>query len=290
MTNLVPSWYLKDFHVQWIDGIPYKLKTPFDFSFLSKYGKVFKVFDDQDFGNICFGIQSGDGKYFVKFAGAPTQRANVSQTEAVSRMKSTAKIYRDLAHPALANLISAEEFGGGYAMVFDWTDAECMGMQYPESRGKFMQMPTATRLHVFDDILDFHANVARRGYVAIDFYDGCIMYDFAVNRTIICDIELYEKMPYANKMGRMWGSSRFMSPEEFTLGEAIDEVTNVYAMGATAFELFGDNLDRCFEKWSISRELFDIAKKATSDERGHRQQSITQFITEWKAGMPCSAT
>ena len=152
-----------------------------------------------------------------------------------------------------------------------------------------MQMPTATRLRVLDDILDFHAHVARQGYVAIDFYDGGIMYDFAANRTILCDIEFYEKMPYVNKMGRMWGSGRFMSPEEFTLGATIDEVTNVYAMGATAFEFFGDNHDRCFEKWSLSRKLFDVAKKATSDDRNQRQQSIAQFMIEWKASIPCSA-
>lgn len=289
LDNPVPSWYLKDFYIQWADGIPYKLKSPFDFSFLSKYGRVFKIFDDQDSGNICFGVQNDSFKFFIKFAGAPTQRANVSPPEAIERMKATVPIYRDLAHPALANLISAEEIGGGYAMVFDWTDAECMGMQYSQSREKFMQMPTATRLRVLDDILEFHAHVARQGYVAIDFYDGGIMYDFAANRTILCDIEFYEKMPYVNKMGRMWGSGRFMSPEEFTLGATIDEVTNVYAMGATAFEFFGDNHDRCFEKWSLSRKLFDVAKKATSDDRNQRQQSIAQFMIEWKASIPCSA-
>jgi len=290
MQNPVPSWYRRDFHVQWADGIPYKLKASFNFSFLSKYGKVFKVFDDQDSGNICFGMQNNGGKFFMKFAGAPTQRANVGPHEAIERMKAAVPIYRDLVHPALANIISAEEIGGGYVMVFDWADAECMGMQYPQSREKFFQMPTATRLMVLDDILDFHAHVAQQGYVAIDFYNGCIMYDFATNRTILCDIELYEKVPYVNKVGRMCGSGRFMSPEEFMLGAAIDEVTNVYAMGATAFEFFGDNHDRCFEKWSLSRELFDVAKKATSDERGERQQSISQFITEWRASIPCFAT
>ena len=28
MQNPVPTWYLKDFHVQWTDGMPYKLKEP----------------------------------------------------------------------------------------------------------------------------------------------------------------------------------------------------------------------------------------------------------------------
>lgn len=40
----------------------------------------------------------------------------------------------------------------------------------------------------------------------------------------------------------------FDEPEEFTLGAVIDEVTNVYGMGATAFALFGGEKDRSFEK------------------------------------------
>ena len=52
MQNPVPTWYLKDFYVQWVDGIPYKLKAPFDFSFIGKYGKVFKVFDNQGSGRM----------------------------------------------------------------------------------------------------------------------------------------------------------------------------------------------------------------------------------------------
>ena len=28
----IPTWYLKDLYIQYIDGIPFKLKTPFDFS------------------------------------------------------------------------------------------------------------------------------------------------------------------------------------------------------------------------------------------------------------------
>lgn len=30
--------------------MPYKLKVPFDMSFIQQYGKVFKVYDDQDSG------------------------------------------------------------------------------------------------------------------------------------------------------------------------------------------------------------------------------------------------
>ena len=281
MSNPVPTWYLKDFYIQYIDDIPYKLKAPFDMSFLRRYGRVFKVYDDQDSGNICFGVRNGENRYFIKFAGAPTEQYLGTPEDAIARLRASVPMYQDLAHPNLIKLIKAEEVGCGFAAIFEWTDAECMGKQYPISRQKFLQMPHSIRLDVFDDILSFHAHVIDKGYVAIDFYDGSIMYDFSARKALICDIDFYSKMPYTNTMGRMWGSSRFMSPEEFQLGAAIDEITNVYLMGATAYTLFGD-CDRSPDKWQLSKELYNVALKAVSNERNKRQQSITQFIEEWK--------
>ena len=109
--------------------------------------------------------------------------------------------------------IKAEEVGGGYAAIFEWTDGACMGKTYPMSRKTFMQMPDSTKLEVFHDILAFHIHVVKQGYVAIDFYDGSIMYDFDIKKTLICDIDFYAKMPYINLVGRMWGSSHFILRE-----------------------------------------------------------------------------
>ena len=60
-------------------------------------------------------------------------------------------------------------------------------------------------------------------------------------------------------MGRLWGSSRFMSPEEFELNATIDERTNVFNMGAMAFSLLGGEKDRSFIKWEASKELYEVA-------------------------------
>ena len=239
MQKKIPSWYLKNFYIQYIDGLPFKLKSSFDFSFLQKYGQVFKVLDDQDSGNICFGTKTDDGKrFFVKFAGAPTDRSNISEKEAVANLKRTVSIYQDLTHPNLVKFLYAEEIGGGFAMIFEWIDADCMSRMYPLSYKKFEQLSTEEMRQIFQEILHFQAHVSKKGYVAIDFYDGSIMYDFQNKKTFICDIDFFEKKPYINNMGRLWGSTRFMSPEEFTLGSEIDEITNVYTMGATAFCLF----------------------------------------------------
>ena len=110
------------------------------------------------------------------------------------------------------------------------------------------------------------------------------MYDFQNGKTTICDIDLFRKQPCINDMGRMWGSSRFQSPEEYQLGAVIDEITNVYTLGATAFALFGE-YNRTRVKWQLSDKLFEIATRAVSDDRINRQQSIRQLTEEWEAAL-----
>ncbi|MDD4124853.1 MAG: phosphotransferase [Eubacteriales bacterium] len=281
MKTVIPKWYSEGFCIQYINGMPCKLKSPFDFGFLDRYGKVFKIFDDQDSGNICFGTEKDGKRYFIKFAGAPAERYNGDIRTAVDRLKNAVRVYTDLAHPCLIKLIKAEEIGGGFAAVFEWADGDCMGRMYPESHRAFMALPVEERLKAFDDILSFHEYVNGCGYVAVDFYDGSIMYDFKNHKTIICDIDYYVKKPYINPIGRMWGSSRFMSPEEFIKGEAIDEVTNVYTMGATAFALFAD-YKRDAAGWTLSANKYSAAVKAVSGNRSERQNSIKQFTEEWR--------
>ena len=281
MRNPVPTWYFKGYYLQYINEIPFKLKSAFDFSFLSEYGRVFKVFDDQDSGNICFGTEKDGQRYFIKFAGAPTEQYNGDPADAIARLKATLPVYSDLKHKNLIELVEAKDIGGGFAMVFKWADGDCMGRMYPAQHKKFMALPAQDKLNVFADILDFFEYIASQNYVAIDFYDGSIMYDFECGKTTICDIDFFRKQPCINDMGRMWGSSLFQSPEEYQLGAVIDEITNVYTIGATAFALFGE-YNRTRDKWQLSDELFEVAAKAVSDDRTKRQQSIRQFIDEWR--------
>ena len=281
MRNPVPTWYFKGYYLQYINEIPFKLKSAFDFSFLSEYGRVFKVFDDQDSGNICFGTEKDGQRYFIKFAGAPTEQYNGDPADAIARLKATLPVYSDLKHKNLIELVEAKDIGGGFAMVFKWADGDCMGRMYPAQHKKFMALPAQDKLNVFADILDFFEYIASQNYVAIDFYDGSIMYDFECGKTTICDIDFFRKQPCINDMGRMWGSSLFQSPEEYQLGAVIDEVTNVYTIGATAFALFGE-YNRTRDKWQLSDELFEVATRAVNDDRTKRQQSIRQLIDEWE--------
>jgi serine/threonine-protein kinase len=139
-------------------------------------------------------------------------------------------------------------------------------------------------MYVFDEILRFHAHVAECGYVAMDFNDYSTLYNFNTGKIKICDIDFYAKQSYINGFGKALGDTVIMSPEEFRIGGLIDEISNVYAMGGTAFRLFSNNeTDRSPEAWTLSEALYDVAKRAVSDERDQRQQSIKQFIKEWRA-------
>lgn len=257
--------------------LSFELKEDFDFAFLSEYGEPFAVFDDQDSGNLCFGVQGERGKLFLKLAGVATKRGSVSPAQAMERLRGNVPIYRDLRHPALCNLLEAREIPQGFLLVFEWFDGLCMGRQYGQTE-RFLALPVAQKLSIYRTILDFHLHVAAVGYVPIDFYDGAILYNFATGETRLCDIEFYHKGPLVNTMGRMWGSGRYMSPEEFELGAVIDEISGVFCMGATAFQLLGGGVERDEYLWEGAAAQYAAAKRATDPDRNRRFLSIQAYV------------
>ena len=282
-----------------IDGVSFELANPsFDFGFLGDYGRVFTVFDQNDSGNISFGVADGSKRYFIKTAGARTvnKHENLETGEVIAALMRASGVYRELRHPSLINLLDNREIPGGYIMVFDWADGECMNAhwtydehpKYTDEKSAFyryIRLDPEALLKSLQTIFEFHAFAASKNYVAIDFYDGSVMYDFLTGKTIICDIDFYSKRPFINTIGRLWGSSRFMSPEEYEKGAVIDETTNVYTMGAAAFVFLGGEKDRDFVKWRMGKNLYDTALKAASPERSNRFRTITEFINAWNTAI-----
>jgi len=209
-----------------IDGVSFELREKHDFRWLHDVGKVFVVFDRQHSGNLCFGVETSSVKVFVKYAGAKTIEYKGEPQGAVSRLRQVVTVYRELRHPVLARLLRTFETPRGFAAVFEWCEGECLmpetGIPPAEQKAdlkspyrRFRQLPISKRLDAFDALLSFHVHVEAKGFVAIDFHDGNILYDFATGEIKICDIDFYMKKPFINTVGTLWGSSRFMSPEEF---------------------------------------------------------------------------
>jgi len=284
-----------DFITITIDNVTFRLKEQHDFQWLRQLGTPFAVFDEQDSGNICFGVEKDGVKKFVKYAGARTLEYRGRPEDAVERLKTGLPLYEKLRHPNLIQLIEYFETDGGYAGVFEWFDGECLHSHWsfppphkythPESPFyRYKQLSVEKRLASFDAILSFHAFVESKGFVAVDFYDGSILYDFKSDTTKICDIDFYRERPTFNDIGEnFWGATRSKSPEEFVLNAPIDKRTNVYTMGAIAFGLFGGELDRSRSKWDAGTKAYETALRAVERDRDHRYSSVAQFYSAWKA-------
>ncbi len=144
------------------------------------------------------------------------------------------------------------ELPNGFACVFDWFDGKglhdlseiCRGIDKetdPRSGYyRYRHLPLQKRLRSLRTLFDFLLYVEERGFVAVDFYDGSILYDFGSDTTKICDIDLYRPKPLYNHMGPdFWGTKRLKAPEEYILGAEIDSRTNVFTLGALILHLFG---------------------------------------------------
>ena len=116
----------------------------------------------------------------------------------------------------------------------------------------------------------------------MDFYDGSLIYDFAAARLWVIDIDMYRQGAFRNERGRMYGSSRFMAPEEFELGAWIDESTNVFTMGRAALVFLSDGTlnSRAFRGTSA---LFEVVAKACQPERPLRFPSMAAFHEAWRS-------
>jgi serine/threonine protein kinase, bacterial len=76
-----------------IDSVSFQLREKHDFEWLRNLGKVFCVFDEQDSGNICFGIEKDGVKRFVKYAGASTLEYLGEPADAIARLKNSIPLY-----------------------------------------------------------------------------------------------------------------------------------------------------------------------------------------------------
>ena len=110
----------------------------------------------------------------------------------------------------------------------------------PRAFQRFRALPAAEIAAAIDMAIGAHVGLCGRGWVACDFYDGSMMYDFAARRLSMFDLDSYSRGPFTNEMGRLFGSERFMAPEEFVKGAQIDERTTVFNLGRAAAVFLSD--------------------------------------------------
>lgn len=267
--------------LQDVFGFPVSLSSPFDFSFLGRYGRPFCVFDGLPGGNICFGMQSeAYGRLFCKFAGAPVSGALCPPDAAVRHLKSTAPLYAQLRHPALTQLLGRGDVAGGYALIFRWADGDALHLA--DAKKRLRHQPLIARLQMLDRVFDFHLHCIRQGYTAVGFDDSRLLYDFATGAVTVCNIDLYRPLPAVNNMGQMPGAARFRSPEEYEPGAPLDPLTTEYNMAALAFDVLGRDGLSYADCWTASPALYSVAARAMHPDRAQRYPGLGAFLSAWR--------
>jgi serine/threonine-protein kinase len=254
--------------------------------YLDQLGEVFQAFRDQDSGCTSYGVSAAGRRWFVKHSDEP---------RGISSLRRALDLHSIVRHEALPGLHNAFVTPGGLALVFDWVPGELLydytrlrgeaGRRDPASpHARFRALPVARILDALETVYDVHLLLAGHGFVAVDFYDGCILYDFDRARTYLCDLDEYRPGPFVLSEDRLPGSRRFMAPEEWRRGATIDQVTNVFTLGRTAFELLGDGTISP-DAWRGSETMRDVAVRATAKARGQRHQSVREFVEDWRSAV-----
>ncbi|MFJ7590257.1 hypothetical protein ACIQZO_23300 [Streptomyces sp. NPDC097617] len=126
-----------------------------------------------------------------------------------------------------------------------------------------------------------HLAVEQAGLVAVDFYDGCMLYDFEDHEMVLCDLDEYRPGPFTLEADRLPGSRRYMAPEEFVRGAVIDIRTTVFTLGR-ALRLLLDAGDE-EEQWRGTPGQLAVIKKATAAEPERRFHSVCSLVNAWRA-------
>lgn len=254
------------------------LHTSADLSALSSDGRVFAVFDAQDSGHLSYGVHHDGARWFVKTADTPAT---------VRALRSAALLHAAVTHPAIVPQLALVDLpGGGLAGVYPWVDGQVL---YPMPKrprtdpahplARFRAMPVPRVLDALDTLLDAHLAITDIGYVAVDFYDGSIIYDFERHQVHLIDLDAYRPAP-ATRTAIWFGSRRFMAPEEHVPGAVIDERTTVYTLGRTLRLLLdaGDSE----QGWRGSHEQLAIVRTATMPQPAHRYDSVAALAAAWR--------
>ena len=249
-------------------------------------GDVFARFgpETQDSGNVSYGVEVSGERFFVKTTD-PDASVYLPFAERVALLRNSVELNGRCTHPLMPELLNVIESDAGPLLVYRWVDGELLRAvpgDVDSAHERFRRLPVDVIQAALDGLIELHAMLAAAGYVAVDFYDGCLIYDFARQALHVVDLDHYQRGPFANRMGRMFGSSRFMAPEEFELGAAIDQRTTVFNLGRAAAIFLGDG-GLAEQGFRGSERQWREVNRACQPSSGERHQSVAEFYQAWQA-------
>jgi serine/threonine-protein kinase len=188
-----------------------------------------------------------------------------------------------------------------FVVIYEYAEGECLFDHWNFDKYKeeniidtpsyrFKKLSLEKRLNVIEKLFVFFEHVIESNYVAVDFYDSSIIYDFNNDNVTFCDIDLFRKMPTKNDLGKdYFGTKRLKAPEENELGAVIDEQTSLFTLGAIIFDMFSNasNIKErytkgCFipnkiDEFELNNSVYNVLLKATAYNRKDRYKTLKEF-------------
>ena len=256
--------------------------------YVLRAGQVFTRFDvpTADSGNVSYGVTVGGERFFVKTPGEPSDTAFLAHSQRIAALRNAADLASSCSHSALAPLRNVVESPSGPMLVFDWFAGDTLGgpevvRAAPASaHQRFRRLEEVRIAKALEHVFQLHAILAASGWIAVDFYDGSLMYDFDRAQVRVVDLDLYRRAPFTNTMGRMFGSPRFMAPEEFERGAVIDQRTTVFALRRCAAVFLGDGT-RTRATFRGTDAQHDVVCRASHARPAERFETVAEFADAW---------
>jgi GrpB-like predicted nucleotidyltransferase (UPF0157 family) len=253
--------------------------------YLNRIGEVFARFDRQDSGCLSYGVAVVGRRWFAKTA--TTDAAAASLSNAV-------RVHSTLTHPAVIGLECVLHVAGAPLLVYPWTGGEVLyhatvppsvNRRDPASPiARFRALPLAQVRDALATVLDAHAAAEAAGLVAVDLYDGCLMYDFGSGIMRLCDLDEYRVGAFVLEEDRLPGSKRYLAPEQLQRGSLIDNRTTVFTLGRMLRLLLDAGDDEA--AWRGSKEELAVIGRATRLDPADRWDTVAALVQAWRQSAP----
>ena len=255
-----------------IDGLAVRLKAPHDLSWISRFGRVFCVFDQLISGNLGLGIEEEGRKYFIKYAGAPTLGYAGDPRLAAESLRRADDIYQELRHRCLTPRLEAFETRNGFGVVFPWFEGFALAPMDIHMRQ--LRSSRWPRFALFDGLAEFIAFASARDYITSGIADQNIWWILSGSRPSSVRLTIFSGC-LPGTSGAAPGSPGFWRRKPRG-GAKLGETANVYQLGMLAHTFLGTAPLR-LQAVEGTPALYAVAEKSIHPDPARRYQEAGHF-------------
>jgi hypothetical protein len=197
-------------------------------------------------------------------------------------MERAVRFHAAVSHPVIVRPVHVVRRRDDVRLVYPWREGwvlhqATVGGSDRSGLEAVRALATDEVRSVVSAVIDAHREVAARGLVSVDLYDGCLLYDVDARRVWLIDLDEYRPGPFVLDADRLPGSRRYMAPEELRRGAVIDERTMVFTLGRMVSELFDSP-----HGWRGTTAERAIAESATSQHPIDRYSTVDALAAAWQ--------